>query len=228
MRTAKYTGKGNHASDVGTVRADKPIPATAELYYFEVSIVDAGDSGNITVGLVPEDVSLNRQPGAEPGYVLVEFCFAVLIRLTKKHVFALLAQLIRISRQRWQMQLVRHDTRIRIVVHNWGHRWLWLRRAKAGGILHQERNTLGDCLSRRARDVVPSSCASQVNAVDFCHPLTPHYWHLGNVPNLSIAVLGRLYVSILERSLSDTTCRRFCLSNEPMNVQSSSRFRWTN
>jgi len=65
--TARYTGRGNHSNDVGTVRGDKPVPSNIELYYFEVTVVNAGEHGKITVGLVSEDASSNLQPGAEPG-----------------------------------------------------------------------------------------------------------------------------------------------------------------
>jgi hypothetical protein len=35
--TVCYTGKANHAHDVGCVRADRPLPTNVDSYYFEVT-----------------------------------------------------------------------------------------------------------------------------------------------------------------------------------------------
>jgi len=59
----RFTGKGNHAHDVGTVRANYCLPSDCAIYYFEVTILDAGFSKTITIGLVPDDFILTRQIG---------------------------------------------------------------------------------------------------------------------------------------------------------------------
>lgn len=61
--SAKYTGKGNHANDHGSVRSAKPVPRDASIYYFEVTVLDAGYRGAVTVGLSPPNFKLTRQVG---------------------------------------------------------------------------------------------------------------------------------------------------------------------
>ena len=38
--TVRYSGKGNHAHDVGSIQADCPLPRNAQLYFFELRVVD--------------------------------------------------------------------------------------------------------------------------------------------------------------------------------------------
>ena len=62
----RYVGKGNHSHDVGAIRADRPCPQRRVLYYFEVTVLDAGLRGSIAVGLADSTLQLCRQPGWEP------------------------------------------------------------------------------------------------------------------------------------------------------------------
>ena len=64
--TVKYVGKGNHSHDVGSVRTDLPCPQHCLLYYYEVTVVDDGARGCISVGMADGDFPLNRRPGWEP------------------------------------------------------------------------------------------------------------------------------------------------------------------
>lgn len=63
--TVKYTGRGNHANDVGSIRTDVPAPRRRRIYYFEVTCVDAGQRGQVTVGFASHTFPLHRQPGVE-------------------------------------------------------------------------------------------------------------------------------------------------------------------
>jgi hypothetical protein len=45
--TVKYVGPGESDSQAATLFADKPVPQDVPLYYFEVTIVNKGDSGYI-------------------------------------------------------------------------------------------------------------------------------------------------------------------------------------
>lgn len=65
--TASYVGRGNHAIDCGAVRSSLPFPATADLCYFEVLVLSAGERGHVAVGLVDSLFRLNTQPGFEAG-----------------------------------------------------------------------------------------------------------------------------------------------------------------
>eukprot|EP00741_Cyanophora_paradoxa_P020800 tig00021312_g20079.t1 len=65
-RTVKYTGKGNHANDVGAIQANKPVPSRMLLYYYEITVLDAGTRGAIAVGLSDRSFQVTRQPGWEP------------------------------------------------------------------------------------------------------------------------------------------------------------------
>ena len=65
-RSVRYIGKGNHGYDVGAIRTDRPCPARCALYYFEATVLDAGERGALCIGLAGESFSLHRQPGWEP------------------------------------------------------------------------------------------------------------------------------------------------------------------
>lgn len=62
--TVTYVGKGNH-TDFGSVQSDVPAPTNRLIYYFEVTVLDPGLRGSITVGLSDKSFLLNRQPGWE-------------------------------------------------------------------------------------------------------------------------------------------------------------------
>ena len=64
--TIRYVGKGNHTHDVGAIRTNRACPHRRLLYYFEMTIVDAGSRGCIAIGLADGSFELNRQPGWEP------------------------------------------------------------------------------------------------------------------------------------------------------------------
>jgi hypothetical protein len=63
--TVAYVGPAHHTHDVGTVRGNKPIPKDKPIYYFEVEVLDAGKSGCITIGVIPAEALLCRQPGSQ-------------------------------------------------------------------------------------------------------------------------------------------------------------------
>ena len=48
---ASYVGRGNHALDVGGARADAPCPVRCAVYYFEATVLDAGERGELSIGL---------------------------------------------------------------------------------------------------------------------------------------------------------------------------------
>ena len=59
-------GKGTHSNDVGAIQADSPVPSDVLMYYYEVTVLDAGDRGVIAVGFADFHFRLSRQPGWEP------------------------------------------------------------------------------------------------------------------------------------------------------------------
>lgn len=63
---AHYTGPGNHGHDVGAVQANCAAPRDQSIYYYEVTIVSAGESGKIGIGFGDATFKLSRQPGWEP------------------------------------------------------------------------------------------------------------------------------------------------------------------
>lgn len=64
--TVTYKGSSQHHNDVGAVRSDRPVPLNRKVYYYEVSIVDSGEKGTISIGFAAGDFKLQRQPGWEP------------------------------------------------------------------------------------------------------------------------------------------------------------------
>ena len=63
--TIRYVGKGNHSHDAGSMRANHPCPKRCVLYYFELTVLDAGTRGCISIGLADQFFQLNRRPGWE-------------------------------------------------------------------------------------------------------------------------------------------------------------------
>eukprot|EP00163_Fabomonas_tropica_P015870 TRINITY_DN28717_c0_g1_i1.p1 TRINITY_DN28717_c0_g1~~TRINITY_DN28717_c0_g1_i1.p1 ORF type:complete len:485 (-),score=81.42 TRINITY_DN28717_c0_g1_i1:181-1635(-) len=60
-----YTGPGKTDADAAAIRANAPIPACVGVYYYEVTVLDAGRDGYIGIGLCTMSVNLNRLPGWE-------------------------------------------------------------------------------------------------------------------------------------------------------------------
>lgn len=64
----EYVGPGREEKDAASVRTDCPIPvAGLALYYFEITVVDEGDTGRIGVGLCSKEVNLGKMPGWDAG-----------------------------------------------------------------------------------------------------------------------------------------------------------------
>ena len=60
----KYiSGVGSLDDSVGAIRTSDPIPEECEIYYYEVLIVNKGESGKIAVGLTAKGTDLTHQPG---------------------------------------------------------------------------------------------------------------------------------------------------------------------
>ena len=68
-RTVKYTGPGRNDSDAAAVRANTPLPPQIGIYFFEVSVVNKGREGYISVGFAIKSASLSRLCGWEPGTI---------------------------------------------------------------------------------------------------------------------------------------------------------------
>lgn len=64
--TAKYSGAGQHGTDVGAIQTSLPVPRQSFIYYFEMTVQDKGDKGRITLGFTVKDSKLSCQPGSEP------------------------------------------------------------------------------------------------------------------------------------------------------------------
>ncbi|GAA6010616.1 hypothetical protein JCM10207_007767 [Rhodosporidiobolus poonsookiae] len=58
--SAKYGDR-----DAAAIRANRPVPTQAGVYYFEITVLDKGLSGYIGIGLSHRSVSLSRLPGWE-------------------------------------------------------------------------------------------------------------------------------------------------------------------
>ncbi len=63
----QYTGPGAHTNDVGAIQGNRPVPRQRRLYYFEVTILEAGERGRIGVGFSDKGFKMGKQPGWEPG-----------------------------------------------------------------------------------------------------------------------------------------------------------------
>lgn len=63
--SVRYRGNSNHNADWGSVRANHPLPKRRRMFYFEVTVVSAGEQASITVGLVNESFRMTMQPGTQ-------------------------------------------------------------------------------------------------------------------------------------------------------------------
>ncbi|KAI1701983.1 SPRY domain-containing protein [Ditylenchus destructor] len=62
----RYRGKGATHKDAAAVRANRPIPKSCVVYYFETKIVNGGNSAFMGIGFSEKTVNLNRLPGWDP------------------------------------------------------------------------------------------------------------------------------------------------------------------
>ncbi|GMH45879.1 hypothetical protein BSKO_13842 [Bryopsis sp. KO-2023] len=64
--SVKYIGPGKEDSDAASIRTNHPVPMDCPLYYFEVTVLNAGSEGLIGIGFSANNVNLQRLPGWEP------------------------------------------------------------------------------------------------------------------------------------------------------------------
>ncbi|KAI1706344.1 SPRY domain-containing protein [Ditylenchus destructor] len=65
----RYIGKGETHKDAAAIRANRPIPKSCVVYYFEIKVINGGtnDYDNyMGIGLSEKTVNLNRLPGWDP------------------------------------------------------------------------------------------------------------------------------------------------------------------
>ncbi|VAI57865.1 unnamed protein product [Triticum turgidum subsp. durum] len=63
--SVKYLGVNHHGHDVGVVQADCPAPMHRAVYYFEMTVRNAGLKGQTSIGFTTESFKMRRQPGWE-------------------------------------------------------------------------------------------------------------------------------------------------------------------
>ena len=61
--TAKYSGAGQHGTDVGAIQTSIPVPRQSFIYYYEMTVQDKGEKGRITLGFTVKETKLSSQPG---------------------------------------------------------------------------------------------------------------------------------------------------------------------
>ncbi|KAI6182020.1 hypothetical protein M3Y99_01963500 [Aphelenchoides fujianensis] len=61
----QYNGKGESHRDAAAVRANCSIPRNCGIFYFEIDVLEKGESGFIGIGLCEKNVDINRLPGWE-------------------------------------------------------------------------------------------------------------------------------------------------------------------
>ena len=59
----RYTGNGDHETDVSSIQANRAIPKLKRVYYYEVTILDAGAKGLISIGFAERGFNLAKHPG---------------------------------------------------------------------------------------------------------------------------------------------------------------------
>ncbi|KAL2893551.1 Ran-binding protein M-like protein [Bienertia sinuspersici] len=61
--SVQYTGVNLHGHDVGVIQANYPAPVKRLVYYFEMTVKNAGTKGQIAIGFTNESFKMRRQPG---------------------------------------------------------------------------------------------------------------------------------------------------------------------
>ncbi|KAJ3414013.1 Ran-binding protein 9 [Chytridiales sp. JEL 0842] len=61
-----YIGPGVSDEHAASIRANRPIPPSCGIYYYEVKIVSKGRDGWMGIGLCEREVDMNRLPGWDP------------------------------------------------------------------------------------------------------------------------------------------------------------------
>lgn len=64
--TVRYTGQAQHENDVGCIQSNHPVPRKRLVYYFEVTVKEASDRGEIGIGFSDKNFKMGRHPGWEP------------------------------------------------------------------------------------------------------------------------------------------------------------------
>ncbi|GLC55921.1 hypothetical protein PLESTB_001044600 [Pleodorina starrii] len=66
--TVRYAVDARHIGDtVGSIQANHPVPTNCTVYYYELTVFDAGVYGKIAIGFADKSFKLTRQPGWEIG-----------------------------------------------------------------------------------------------------------------------------------------------------------------
>ncbi|KAI0496587.1 hypothetical protein KFK09_022907 [Dendrobium nobile] len=63
--SVQYVGSPQHFYDVGAVQANCPAPTRRIAYYFEMTVKNAGQKGQIAIGFTTKEFNLRRKPGWE-------------------------------------------------------------------------------------------------------------------------------------------------------------------
>lgn len=63
--SVQYVGSPQHGYDVGAVQANCPAPTRRIAYYFEMTVKNAGQKGQVAIGFTTKEFNLRRQPGWE-------------------------------------------------------------------------------------------------------------------------------------------------------------------
>lgn len=65
--TVEYVGHmyGTHENDVGSIQANRPCPTACAVYYFEMTVINQGEKGLLSIGFTESGFKLGRHPGWE-------------------------------------------------------------------------------------------------------------------------------------------------------------------
>ncbi|CAM8992640.1 unnamed protein product [Rhodiola kirilowii] len=63
--SVQYTSVNLHGHDVGVVQANCPAPVKRIVYYFEMTVKNAGVKGQVAIGFTTDSFKKKRQPGWE-------------------------------------------------------------------------------------------------------------------------------------------------------------------
>ncbi|KIM34017.1 hypothetical protein M408DRAFT_89481 [Serendipita vermifera MAFF 305830] len=68
-RDVSFNGHSNtlDTRDAAAVRADCPIPPACGIYYYEVTVLDRGNKGQISIGFATKNLNLSKLPGWDSG-----------------------------------------------------------------------------------------------------------------------------------------------------------------
>lgn len=72
--TVRYTGQAQHENDVGSIQSNHPVPRKRLVYYYEVTVKEGSERGEVGLGFSDRSFKVGRHPGYVPRTLFKRAC----------------------------------------------------------------------------------------------------------------------------------------------------------